>query len=244
MNSTLNFIKGNSKLAKILIYYFVIPNLIFFCSDFIYDDINSWLYSLFLILLLAIIIVFALIGIIRINKLYSFRENGLVKRYFKSWAYTIISIILFTAWFFTLVILLAFLVGIFTMNLYIDIDTVADKCMDLLMYYYLLLFILGIPLIQIITTNYIYMKESIIVSFFSIFKLNVGNYIKLITLMALYFFAMVIIYEISTLVTIITILVSSLVYFIYLIELSKFFLEQWNSVVLIKENNKLSFSVE
>lgn len=228
MKSTISFIKDNDRLARMLLFFYVLPNILLFSSDFIYADETNMIYWNIALILFVVLLIFAYIGYVNINEVYEFTDEGLLGRYLKSWGYVILPIFWFSAWFFFEVLIVSLPVELILLDTMPD--SVFDNFFDLSLSVYFLVFSLVIPFIHIFTIRYIFGKSGIKAAFDGIFRISLRSYVVLVLLLLVNIGMLATTFEFSTAITILALLAAGVLNFFYLIVLAQLTLKQMLNV--------------
>ncbi len=227
MKGIVEFIHKNENLVWILTFFFVFPVLFLFSSDLIYADESSSLYTIMTLVLFALVIVFAILGFIRINEMFMFKDEGIIKRYIISWGIAIFVFSLVTIIFLFLFIIFFVLFDLFLANFLSD--SIIDRLLDLSMYLYLAIITIIIPFMHLFTIRYVLGKDNARVSFSWIFPIKVSIYFQMIILLLVNLVLLFLTYEISMTVTVLALFFSTVFNFVYIIKLSQFALDRWGN---------------
>ena len=228
VRSIISFIKDNDRLARMLLFFYVLPNILLFSSDFIYADDTNMMYWNIALILFGVLLIFAYIGYVNINEVYEFTDEGLLGKYLKSWGFVILPIFWFSAWFFFEVLIVSLPVELILFETMPD--SIFDKFLNISLFLYFLIFSLVIPFFHIFTIRYIFGKGGIKGTIEGLFRISLREYVALVFLMLVNIGMLATTFEFSTTITILALFVAGVFNFIYLIVLAQLTLKQMLNV--------------
>ena len=228
MRGAISFIKDNDRLARMLLFFYVLPNILLFSLDFIYADDTNMIYWNIALILFGVLLIFAYIGYVNINEVYEFTDEGLLRRYLKSWGYLIVPIFWFSTWFFFEVLIISLPMELI---LFESIsESVFDNFLNLSLFLYFLVFSMAIPFFHIFAIRYIFGKGGIKAAIEGIFRISIKDYAALVLLMLVNIGFLATTFEFSATITILALLAAGVFNFFYLIVLAQLTLKKMLNV--------------
>ena len=183
--SLLAFLGENRKLAAVLGLFFVLPAGVMELSLSVIGKTLPILFWLVFVVLVLLAAVMSVAGFVRINRIYGFREGGVLKRVFKSCGYYILQVALYNV-----LVLCFFLVAAVLFLLFVlisgDFNVMKDAVFLLLISgaggVCVLIFYAAMPLFHLAQIRYIYGREYIQEAFKGVFSVRKSVYSALVGL--------------------------------------------------------------